>query len=161
MRGEAGRTAGAGAGAGGGTGTGTETWVGTVGGHPDTAAATAAFSANLEPKWELRGVFPVNPTVDEPLPRTRELLLAAVQQKAAAFPAVAPLRASVTGAFAVCGFNGERLQHCYPDLSHMSIGLRHMRRVLIQLPTLYTDLYHMVRAQVVSETHILLFFLLF
>ena len=40
---------------------------------------------------------------------------------------------------------GQLLQHGFPDLSHMGIGLRHLKHSFVKLPHLYTDLYNRIK----------------
>jgi len=114
------------------------------------------------PSWKLQGVYPINPTIDAPSTATLRTLRSMGLNASAAsswpklngqgdfdndslLPTRAPLQGSLTGAQDVVGFNGERLLHRYPDLSHFGVGLRHLHRVFIPLPTIYTDLYQMVK----------------
>ena len=104
-----------------------------------------------ELQWKLQGVYPINPTVDFP-----SLDLNPLVQEAASvegyttssymmlMPARAPLQGSVTGTEMVVGYNGTPLRYLYPDLSHMGLGMRHLKQIFVPLPTMYTDLYQMV-----------------
>ena len=106
--------------------------------------------------WRLHGVYPVNASVDEATPATQAV--GAVLEKHfkegpsdvrngnfALIPRRGPLQGSVSGTHSIVGFNGETLRYGFPDLSHFSVGLRHLRRVLVELPSLYTDLYQAVK----------------
>ncbi len=88
--------------------------------------------------WKLYGVDPRNELLDEcPSEKFAGETLQCIHTRQ-------PLQGSVTGSFPVFGVNGERLAHGFPDLSHMGLGARHVERVFVALPAMYTDLYQMV-----------------
>jgi hypothetical protein len=120
---------------------------------PQSDVAQRARQPAAAVHWKLLGVYPINPTVDFPAPELHRLAAeAATEENSPAttsnfmllMPARAPLQGSLTGALPIVGYNGQPLRYLYPDLSHMSVGLRHLGRAFIELPTIYTDLYQMV-----------------
>lgn len=137
-------------------------------GAGSTDAATSATPKRKPSLWTLQGVYPVNPTVDFPSPELSDLAVAASEaekdNKSVSYlllmPVRAPLQGSLTGREPIVGYNGDRLQHLFPDLSHMGVGLRHLSTVFIPLPTIYTDLYQMVRdaPSTRHRTKVLMFF---
>lgn len=102
--------------------------------------------------WKLQGVYPINPTVDFPATELNTMAVAATEEEQdrttvsflLLMPVRAPLQGSLTGRQPIVGYNGDRLSHVFPDLSHFSVGLRHLSAVFVPLPTIYTDLYQMV-----------------
>jgi len=119
---------------------------------PGVTTSTPATPATKRPAlhWKLQGVYPINPTVDFPSPELNALASVEQERNSATanllqlMPVRAPLQGSLSGTHSVVGFNGARARYTFPDLSHMGIGLRHLNRVFIPLPTIYTDLYQMV-----------------
>ncbi len=71
-----------------------------------------------------------------------------------------PLQGSISGAHPIFGMNGERLTHVFPDLSHMGVGVRHVGKVFVDLPAMYTDLYQMVGASREIAIGLVTFFIL-
>jgi hypothetical protein len=83
---------------------------------------------------------PSGEQVDESFPRNKF----APSEALSCLHSRQPLQGSISGAHPVFGMNGERLAHVFPDLSHMGVGARHVSKVFVDLPAMYTDLYQMV-----------------
>eukprot|EP01038_Epipyxis_sp_PR26KG_P010895 gene10895-14625_t len=101
--------------------------------------------------WPLYGVDPCHPLLDE-VPAG--LMDYATRKKfdpifdMAGNPLMLPtagLVGSLTGCRPILGLNGQVSPFACPDLSHFNIGLRHMNKCFVQLPSLYTDLYQMAK----------------
>ena len=95
------------------------------------------------PAWNMVGVDPINPQVDEP--GVPSLLEADEHYGLSCVHVSTPLLGCVTGRQPVFGVNGEELTYPYPDLSHMGVGWRHIGG-LISLPRLYTDLFRSTKS---------------
>jgi len=108
------------------------------------ANAYANIGNEASAKWKLIGVFPTNRIVDEILPGMFKLPNPNESQTLASFHSSTPLLGSISGTHVINGVNGERLEHVFPDISHMAISMNH-RGGLIKLPPLYTDLYQMAK----------------
>jgi hypothetical protein len=96
-------------------------------------------------KWKLVGVYPSNKLVDEHLPDMFTLPLPFSGGTLASFHSSTPLLGSISGTHVINGLNGEHLEHVFPDISHMSLSVKH-KGGLIKLPSLYTDLYKLAKA---------------
>ena len=108
------------------------------------ANAYANIGSDASAKWKLTGVFPTNRIVDEILPGMFKLPNPNESQTLASFHSSTPLLGSISGTHVINGVNGERLEHVFPDISHMAISINHGGG-LIKLPPLYTDLYQMAK----------------
>jgi hypothetical protein len=87
--------------------------------------------------WRLTGIDPTYPYFDETLPEefsNRDLNK---------LHSISPFMASITGTYSVYSVHGNRIQSFLCDFSHMGLR-RHQRVKLVELPNLYTDIYHMV-----------------
>jgi hypothetical protein len=104
--------------------------------------------------WNFYGIDPVNPFIDE-IYQTEYKEMSILEGYATVSDSVAatkpPLHSSVTGHYPIHSVVGEYIPFQYPDLSHFNIPLSCLQALtssylLIDLPSLYIDLYHLVRA---------------
>jgi hypothetical protein len=103
--------------------------------------------------WNFYGIDPVNPFIDELYQKEYKDMSVLngydviTDSVAATKP---PLHSSLTGHYPIHSVIGEYIPFQYPDLSHFNIPLSCLQSLtsnylLIDLPSLYIDLYHMVR----------------
>lgn len=105
-----------------------------------TAGLSVVGSATQGNKWKLLGIYPHNPYVDEVSDAQDIHQLIPLQ-----YHSFAPFVGSFCAAYPSYALNGKEIPLRYPDLSHFNIPLSAIRNAkLIDLPSSYTDLYHMV-----------------